>query len=67
MAIARWLKAVAKNPELVGKSSGQGSGSTGSNKSSAKVKELEAQNEALAGELAELRAMVAELMKNKES
>ena len=67
MAIARWLKAVAKNPELVGKSSGQGSGSTGSNKSSAKVKELEAKNEALAEELAELKAMMVELMKNKES
>jgi len=65
MAIARWLKAVAKNPELVGKSSGQGSGSTGGGKSSTKVKELEAQNEALAGELAELKAMMMELMKNQ--
>jgi len=66
MAIARWLKAVAKDPELVGKSSGQGSGSTGGGKSSTKVKELEAQNEALAGELAELKAMMMEFMKNQD-
>ena len=67
MAIARWLKAVAKNPELVGKSSGQGSGSTGGSKPSKKVQELEAQNNELRAELDELKAMMMELMKNKES
>lgn len=67
MAIARWLKEVSKNPELVGKSSGQGSGSTGSGKSSSKMKELEEQNATLKTELAELKAMMMELMKNKES
>ena len=62
MAIARWLKAVAKNPELVGKSSGQGTGAPKGGGSSKKVKELEAQNEALAAELAELKAMMMEFM-----
>lgn len=65
MAIARWLKAVVKNPELVGKSSGQGPGKPSGGGSSAKVKELESKNEALAGELAELKAMMMELMKNQ--
>ena len=67
MAIARWLKEVSKNPELVGKSSGQGSGSTGGGKPSKKVQELEAQNNELRAELDELKAMMMELMKNKES
>ena len=67
MAIARWLKAVSKNPELVGKSSGQGSGSSGSSKPSKKVQELESQNNELRAELDELKAMMMELMKNKDS
>ena len=62
MSIARWLKAVAKNPELVGKSSGQGTGAPKGSSSSKKVKELEAQNAALAAEVAELKAMMMELM-----
>ena len=66
MAIARWLKAVSKNPELVGKSSGQGSGKSSSGGGSSKVKELEAKNEVLATELAELKAMMMELMKNQK-
>lgn len=65
MAIARWLKAVSKNPELVGKSSGQGSGKP-SGGGSSKVKELEAKNEELATELSELKAMMMELMKNQK-
>jgi len=66
MAIARWLKAVSKNPELVGKSSGQGSGKSSSGGGSSKVKELEAKNEVLATELSELKAMMMELMKNQK-
>ena len=62
MAIARWLKAVAKNPELVGKSSGQGSGSSSSGRKSARVEELQKQNEELKTELAELKAMMMEFM-----
>tara|TARA_Y100000992_G_C20895926_1_gene318604 strand:+ start:105 stop:506 length:402 start_codon:yes stop_codon:yes gene_type:complete len=65
MAIARWLKAVSKNPELVGKSSGQGPGKP-SGGGSSKVKELEAKNEELATELSELKAMMMELMKNQK-
>ena len=63
MAIARWLKAVSKNTELVGKSSGQGTGAPKGGGSSQKVKDLEAQNQALATELAELKAMMMEFMK----
>tara|TARA_B100000035_G_scaffold35515_1_gene26850 strand:+ start:5746 stop:6147 length:402 start_codon:yes stop_codon:yes gene_type:complete len=65
MAIARWLKAVSKDPELVGKSSGQGSGKSSSGGSS-KIKQLEEQNSQLQGQVAELMAMMKELM-NKES
>ena len=67
MSIAGWLKKVSKNPELVGKSNGQGSGSSGPSKSSQKVQELEEQNNELKTELAELKAMMMELMKNKDS
>ena len=65
MAIARWLKAVSKNPELVGKSSGQGTGAPKGGGSSSRIKELEAQNEALTAEVAELKAMMMELMGNR--
>lgn len=61
MAVARWLKAVSKDEELVGKSSGQGTGKSGGG-SSRRVKELEAQNEALQGQVNELMAMVTEFM-----
>ena len=67
MSIAGWLKKVSKNPELVGKSSMQGSGSSGPSKSSKKVQELEEQNNELKSELAELKAMMMEFMKNKDS
>ena len=65
MAIARWLKAVSKDPELVGKSSGQGSGKSSSGGSS-KIKQLEEQNAQLQGQVAELMAMMKEFM-NKDS
>lgn len=60
MAIARWLKAVAKNTELVGKSSQRGGGS--SSQGSSKLKELEAQNAALQEQLASVQALVQELV-----
>ena len=66
MAIARWLKAVSKNPELVGKSSGQGTGSSGSSKPNKKIQELQDQNDSLVSELSELKAMMLELMKNQK-
>lgn len=66
MAIAGWLKAVSNNPELVGKTSGQGTGSSRSDGGSARVAELEAQNTELRAELDELKAMMMEFMK-KES
>jgi len=65
MGIAGWLKKVSKDPELVGKSSSQGSGSTGSSKPSKKVQELEEQNNELKNELAELKAMMMEFMKRE--
>ena len=65
MAIARWLKAVSKNPELVGKSSGQGSGKP-SGGGSSKIKELEAQNASLAEELAELKALMQGLIDSQK-
>jgi len=65
MAIARWLKAVSKDPELVGKSSGQGSGKP-SGGGSSKMKQLEEQNAQLQGQVAELMAMMKEFM-NKDS
>ena len=66
MAIAGWLKAVSNNPELVGKTSGQGTGGSRSSGGSARVTELEAQNTELRAELDELKAMMMEFMK-KES
>lgn len=66
MAIAGWLKKVSKNPELVGKSSSQGTGGSRSGGGSSKVAELTKQNEELKSELAELKAMMMEFMK-KES
>ena len=66
MAIAKWLKEVSKNPELIGKSSGQGTGGSRSGGGSSKVAELTKQNEELKSELAELKAMMMEFMK-KES
>ena len=68
MGIARWLKEVSNNPELVGKSSGQGSGSTGSKSggSSSRIAELEAQNAALQAQVVEMMAMMKEFM-NKDS
>lgn len=64
MGIARWLKEVSKNEELIGKSSGQGSGKS-SGGSSSKVKELQEQNETLKAELAELKEMMMTLMKSQ--
>ena len=66
MAIARWLKAVSKDSELVGKSSGQGSGKSGGSGSSSKLKELEEQNAQLQGQVAELMEMMKQFM-NKDS
>ena len=66
MAIARWLKAVSKNPELVGKSSGQGTGAPKVSGSSKRIKELEADNQTLSNELAELKAMMVVVMKNQK-
>ena len=65
MAIARWLKAVSKNPELVGKSSGQGSGGSSSGGSS-RIKQLEEQNAQLQGQVTELMEMMKQIM-NKDS
>lgn len=61
MAIARWLKEVAKNPELVGKASGGGTGRSGGG-SSKKVEALQAANDALKTELSELRAMMQQVI-----
>jgi len=61
MAVARWLKAVSKDEALLGKSSGQGNGKSGGG-SSSRVKELEAQNQALQGQVTELMAMMAEFV-----
>ena len=60
MAIARWLGEVAKNPELINKSSGQGTGHT-SSQSSSRVQELESQNAQLQSQMEELRAMMIQL------
>jgi len=63
MAIARWLKTVAGNPALVGSSSQSGSGSSGgSSASSSKLKELEAQNEALQAQLNSVQALLQQLV-----
>ena len=61
MAVARWLKAVSKDESLIGKSSGQGSGGSGS-RSSSRVKELESQNQVLQNELSELKEMMQTFM-----
>jgi len=66
MGIARWLTEVSKNPELVGKSSGQGTGSSKSSGSSSRIAELEAQNAALQAQVVEMMAMMKEFM-NKDS
>jgi len=66
MGIARWLTEVSKNNELVGKSSGQGSGAKSNGGSSNRIKELEAQNLALQAQVAEMMAMMKEFM-NKDS
>lgn len=66
MAIARWLKQVSNNPELVGKSSGQGSGSSGGSGGSSRIKQLEEQNAQLQGQVAELMEMMKQFM-NKDS
>jgi len=66
MAIARWLKSVAGNPALVGQSSQSGSGSSGrSSASASKLKELEAQNEALQAQLTSMQAMLEQLVNKK--
>jgi hypothetical protein len=62
MAIARWLKSVAGNTELVGKSSQGGGGSTGSQAGSSKLKELEAQNAALQEQLNSMQALLQQLV-----
>lgn len=61
MSIARWLKEVVKNPELIGKSNNQGTGRSGGG-SSKRVQELTAQNEELKNELGELKSMMMEFM-----
>jgi len=60
MAVARWLGEVSKNPELIGKSSGQGTGRT-STKPNKRVQELEEQNAQLQNQMEELRAMMIQL------
>jgi len=62
MAIARWLGEVSKNPELVGKSSGQGTGAPRQSAPSPKVKELEEQNAQLQAQMEELKAMMQQMM-----
>tara|TARA_B100000287_G_C20648758_1_gene786084 strand:+ start:1398 stop:1781 length:384 start_codon:yes stop_codon:yes gene_type:complete len=60
-SIARWLKMVEQNVELVDKSS-QASGSTSSGTSrNNKVQELQAQNNELMERLAAMEAMLAQL------
>lgn len=61
MAVARWLKAVSKDESLIGKSSGQGNGGSGS-RSSSRVNELESQNQVLQNELNELKDMMQTFM-----
>jgi len=66
MAIARWLGEVAKNPELVGKSSGQGNGAPRQSKPNPKVQELQEQNAQLQAQMAELKAMMESMMQGKK-
>ena len=60
MAIARWLKSVAANTELVGKSSQSGGG--GSSQGSSKLKQLEVQNAALQEQLSAMQALMQQLV-----
>jgi len=62
MAIARWLGEVSKNSELVGKSSGQGTGAPRQSKPNPKVAELEAQNAQLQAQMEELKAMMQQMV-----
>jgi len=61
MAVARWLKEVSRNPELIGKPSGQGTGSKSSG-SSNRIKELEEQNNQLQSQVAEMMALMKQFM-----
>ena len=68
MGIARWLSEVSKNPELVGKSSGQGTGSQGSSRApqtNTQVQELESQNKALQDQMLQLQALMTQLLEEK--
>ena len=66
MAIAKWLGEVAKNPELVGKSSGQGTGAPRQSGPSPQVQELKDQNARLQEQMEQLQAMMTEMMKRKK-
>ena len=67
MGIAKWLGEVSKNPELIGKSSGQGTGAAPRQAApNTQVQELQNQNAQLQAQMAELQAMMAEMMKSKK-
>ena len=59
MAIARWLGEVSKNQELIGKSSGQGTGAPRQQQTNVQVEELQAQNQQLSTQLKELQDLMA--------
>lgn len=71
MGIAHWLVEVSKNPELLNKSSGQGTGAQGSSKgsqeSNTRVQELESQNKSLQEQMTQLQELMAQLLAEKES
>ena len=66
MGIARWLTEVSKNPELIGKSSGQGTGAPKQSGPNPQVQELKDQNAKLQEQMEQLQAMMAEMMKKKK-
>ena len=69
MGIARWLKEVTSNPELLNKSSGQGNGSQGSQRTSssnARVQELESQNKALQDQMLQLQMLMNQVLSMQE-
>ena len=66
MGIARWLTEVSKNPELIGKSSGQGTGAPKQSGPNPQVQELKDQNAQLQVQMAQLQEMMAEMMKKKK-
>ena len=65
MGIARWLTEVSKNPELVGKSSGQGTGAPKQSGPNPQVQELQNQNAQLQAQMAQLQEMMQQMLEAK--